>query len=256
MKIIVSIKQVPARDSVLRITSDGRRIDEVGLGYEMNGPDAYALEAALQLRDRFGSEVVVVSAGPERVAKTIREALAKGAQRGIHVLISDGESFAPFKLARILAAAVKDEKPDLFLTGLQAEDSCHGETAVLVAGMLGYSHATIVTEVQPRLNEVRVKRELEDGWSQYVTLLMPAVLSIQSGQSKPRLATMMGIRQAKDKPLQVIAVTNLDKTSMNDLIIERLSIPPRLMEAQIFTGEARDCARRLIAQLQSEARLL
>src|ERR1700681_3661642 len=143
LKIIVAIKQVPARDSQLRIASSGKWIEEADLTYEINEPDAYALEEGLQLKEKHGGEVVVLCAGPGRAAQTIREALAKGADRAIHIEEEDLGRFDPLSLARLLAAALQAEKPDLVLTGLQSDDLGYGQTGVILAEVLGLPHATI-----------------------------------------------------------------------------------------------------------------
>src|SRR4029077_4553185 len=122
MKIIVSIKQVPVRDSQLRIDSNGRWIQENDLSFEINEPDAYALEEALQLKEKHGGEVVALCAGPARAQQTIREALAKGAARSVHVEEENLAAFDSLGLARLLAGAAKAENPDLILTGLQSDD--------------------------------------------------------------------------------------------------------------------------------------
>ena len=124
MKIVVAIKQTPARDSQLRIAGTGKWIEEADLAYEVNEPDAYALEEALQLKEKHGGEVIALSAGPARVAQTIREALAKGADRAIHIE-EDMGALDPLAAARLLAAAVKSEAPDLVLTGLQSLSLIH-----------------------------------------------------------------------------------------------------------------------------------
>ncbi len=256
MRILVFIKQVPAPDSVLRIGPDGKHLDESALTFQMNGPDAYALEAALQLKERWHCEVVVLCAGPERVTKTLREAMARGAERGVHVLTPEEEERDPFRIASVLATAAKSEEADLLLTGLQSEDNCSGQTAVIMAELLGYAHATLVTEVEVLQGRVRVRKELEDGWSQYVTLPMPSVLSIQSGQSKPRLASMVGIRQAKSKEIKVLRTADLEANPSVDQRIMRLERPVRQNQVQVFTGEARECARALVEKLRVEARVL
>src|SRR5581483_7037144 len=170
MKIIVSVKQVPARDSAVRVDSGGKWLDESDLSYEMNEPDAYALEEALQLKEKLGGEVVVVCLGPQRAAQTIREALAKGADRAIHIELNERVMLDALGTARLLAKAIAPEAPEFILTGLQSDDLGYGQTGVVVAELLGYAHATIVMEVEPQGNTVRVKRELEDGWFQNVVL--------------------------------------------------------------------------------------
>src|SRR5271165_2081072 len=115
MKIIVAIKQVPERDAQVRIDSSAKWIDEADVQYAMNESDAYALEEALQLKEKNGGEVVVLSAGPGRVGTTIREALAKGADRAIHVDCADMSGRDALGVARLLAEAIKPENPDLVL---------------------------------------------------------------------------------------------------------------------------------------------
>src|ERR1700722_11229658 len=151
MKIVVAIKQVPARDSMLKVDSSGPWIDDTDLSWEINEPDAYALEAALQLRDAAGGEVVVLCAGPDRATQTIREALAKGADRAIH--IRSAETAAdPLALARTMAKALDSEKPDVILTGLQSDDLGYGQTGVILAEVMGYAHATLVMSIEAGAN--------------------------------------------------------------------------------------------------------
>src|ERR1022692_2022585 len=134
MKILVAIKQVPARDSQLRIASSGRWIAEDDLAYEINEPDAYALEAGLQLKEKHGGEVVALCLGPSRAASTIREALAKGADRAIHIEAEDPGAYDPLEAARLMATALGAEAPDLVLTGLQSDDLGYGQTGPILAG--------------------------------------------------------------------------------------------------------------------------
>jgi electron transfer flavoprotein beta subunit len=256
MKIIVSVKQVPARDSALRVKGDGKWLDESDLSYEMNEPDAYALEEALQLKEKRGGEVVVLCAGPERAAQTIREALAKGADRAIHVRLDDSGALDALATARMLAKAVEAEKPELILTGLQSDDLGYGQTGVIMAELLGYAHATIVMEVEPQGDGVRVKRELEDGWFQNVQLPLPAVLTIQSGIKKLRYATLMGIKKAKTKEVKTVSVADLGAHLNAAMTLERIYPPERHKQTQIFTGDAKQAAQQLVEKLKFEARVL
>ncbi|HWD98731.1 MAG TPA: electron transfer flavoprotein subunit beta/FixA family protein, partial [Bryobacteraceae bacterium] len=202
MKIVAAIKQAPSRDSLLKVNSSATWIEEADLSYEINEPDAYALEEALQLREKLGGEVVVLCAGPERVSQTIREGLAKGADRAIHIETGEQTPSDPLVLSRMLAAALESEKPDLILTGLQSDDFGYGQTGVILAELLGLPHATIVMNVEPESNGIKVKRELEDGWFQNVWMPLPALLTIQSGAAKLRYATLMGIKRAKTKEVK------------------------------------------------------
>src|SRR5437868_5193545 len=162
MKIVVAIKQAPARDSLLRINSPTSWIQETDLSYEINEPDAYALEEGLQLKEKHGGEVVALCAGPARASQTIREALAKGADRAIHIEEENLNSFDTLGNAKLLAAAAKPEQPDLILTGLQSDDLGYGQTGVVLAEVLGLPHGTIIMAVEKIDSGIRVKRELED----------------------------------------------------------------------------------------------
>jgi electron transfer flavoprotein beta subunit len=256
MKIIVSVKQVPARDSTLRVSGDGKWLDESDLTYEMNEPDAYALEEALQLREKLGGEVIVLCAGPQRALQTVREALAKGADRAIYVKIEEQRTLDALGTAKLLAKAIGPESPDLILTGLQSDDLGYGQTGVVLAELLGFSHATIVMEAEPEGNTIRVKRELEDGWFQNVLLPLPAVLTIQSGIKKLRYATLMGIKKAKTKEVRTVPASQLGVGVTPGAVIERVYLPQRNKQTQIFSGEARQVAKQLVEKLKFEARVL
>ncbi len=249
---MVSVKQVPARDSSLRVADGGNWVDETDLSYEMNEPDAYALEEALQLREKLGGEVVVVCAGPASAGQTIREALAKGADRAIHIELEDAGALDAFATGRLLAGAIKPEAPDFVLTGLQSDDLGYGQTGVVMAELLGFAHATIVMEVEPQDGKVRVKRELEDGWFQHVTLPLPVVLTVQSGIKKLRYATLMGIKRAKTKEVKAISAPAIPGPAA----FERVYAPQRSKQSQIFTGDARQAAKDLVEKLKFEARVI
>jgi len=254
MKIAVAIKQVPLRDSPLRVNAAGTWIEENNLGFEINEPDAYALEEALQLREKHSGEVIVISAGPARVSQTIREALAKGADRGIH---SDVATLDTLHVASLLAAALKTEAPDLILTGLQSDDLGYGQTGVILAELLGLPHSTIIMQVQVmndvQPGRVRVKRELEDGWFQHIEMPLPAVLTIQSGLNKLRYATLMGIKKAKTKEIKVI---NAAEAPPGSAVIEKLYAPEKNKQGQIFDGDPKAAAAKLVERLRFEARVL
>src|ERR1700722_18451675 len=189
MKIVVAIKQVPDRDAPVRIAADAKRIEERDLQWAMNEPDAYALEEALQLKEKHGGEVIVLSAGPERVGSTIREALAKGADRAIQIVCDDIGARDALGVVRLLAEAIKPENPDLVLTGLQSEDLGLGQTGVILAELLGLPHSSLILQVELVADgnppaRLRAKRELEEGWFQTIDLPLPALLTIQSGGNK------------------------------------------------------------------------
>jgi len=256
MKIIVAIKQVPMRDSALHPDASGKWIDDAGLSFEINEPDAYALEEALQLREKHGGEVVVLCAGPERAAQTIREALAKGADRAIHIETDALVSLDTLGVAKLLAAAVTPEKPDLILTGLQSDDLGAGQTGVVMAELLGVPHSTIIMQVEVRDASIRVKRELENGWFQHIEIPLPAVLAMQSGSNKLRYATLMGIKKAKSKEIRRMTPAELGGTAAAVASIEKVYLPQKVKQTQIFEGDAKTAAAQLVEKLKFEARVL
>jgi electron transfer flavoprotein beta subunit len=256
MKIIVAIKQVPERDAPVRIAADHKSINESDLNWAMNEPDAYALEEALQLKEKNGGEVIVLSAGPERVGSTIREALAKGADRAIHVQSDDPGSRDALGVARLLAEAIKPENPDLVLTGLQSEDLGLGQTGVIVAELLGLPHSTLIVQVEKTDAGIKVKRELEEGWFQHIELPLPAVLTIQSGGNKLRYATLMGIKRAKMKEVRAVNAADLGPAGAPVLMLEQISLPSKQKSTQILPGSAKEAAAALVEKLNFEARVL
>jgi len=256
MKIVVAIKQVPARDSQLRIAASGQWIEEADLAYEINEPDAYALEAALRLKEKHGGEVVALCAGPERAGQSIREALAKGADRAIHIE-EDSTALDPLACARLLAAAVKSESPDLVLTGLQSEDLGLGQTSVILAELLGLPHSTIIVEVEALPGVIRVKRELEEGWFQHIEMPLPALLAVQSGIGKLRYATLMGIKKAKSKAVRRVTAASLGVASAApSVVLQRLYLPERNQRTQLFEGDPQQAAAQLVEKLKFEARVI
>jgi len=256
MKILVSIKQVPSRDSQLRIDAAGRWIQENDLTFEINEPDAFALEEALRLKEQHGGEVVALCAGPARASQTIREALAKGADRAIHIEEENLAAFDTLGVAKLLAKAIEAEKPDLILTGLQSDDLGFGQTGVVLAELLGLPHGTIIMAVEKIDNGIRVKRELEDGWFQNVEMPLPAVLTIQSGINKLRYATLMGIKKAKTKEVRRLTAAELGVAVEPTASIERVYLPLRTKQTQLIEGSPKEAAAKLVEKLRFEARVI
>jgi electron transfer flavoprotein beta subunit len=256
VKIVVCIKQVPARDSVLRVDASRAWIQEADLSYEINEPDAYALEEGLQLKEKHGGEVVILCAGPARAAQTIREALAKGADRALHLEDENLGAFDPLSLARLMAAALAAEKPDLVLTGLQSDDLGYGQTGVILAEVLGLPHATIIMQVEKQDGTIRVKRELEDGWFQHVEMPLPALLTIQSGINKLRYATLMGIKKAKTKEVKRLTAEELGVKPEAAIRFSRVYLPEKTKHTQILGGSPKEAAAKLVEKLKFEARIL
>jgi electron transfer flavoprotein beta subunit len=254
MKVAVCIKQVVTREWQLRVNDQKTWIRDQDASFELNEPDAYALEEALRLKEKHGGEVVVCCAGPARSTQVIREALARGADRAIHV---ESEALATADanaVADALAAAIKDEGVDLVLTGLQSDDQGFGQVGVILAEKLGMPHATIIMDVQKPDGAagLRVKRELEGGWFQWLTLPLPALLTIQSGINQLRYATLKGIMAAKKKEIKKVAPPAIAPAQR----IARIYFPEKGKKTQMLSGAPADAARELVKRLREEARAL
>jgi electron transfer flavoprotein beta subunit len=254
VNILVCIKQVPAKDAPLAIA--GNWIRESDIGFEMNEPDSYALEEALRLKEKHGGEVIALSMGPERVKQTIKEALAKGADRGIHVADDNFAQLDPLGSAKLLAAAIKQQQCDLVLTGLQSDDHGFGQTGVLLAALLDRPHATIIMAIEMADGKMKLKRELEAGWFQHLECPLPAVLTIQSGINKVRYATLKGIMAAKKKELATITRESLGVSVEPTQRVEKIYVPTKTKKTEFLSGPPKEVAAKLVEKLKFEARVI
>lgn len=256
MKILVCMKQVPQKDAPLKLNESGTWIRE-DVSYEVNEPDAYALEEALRQKEKHGGEVVVISAGPARAQQVLREALAKGADRAIHLEDDKFVGLDALSVAKAFVAAIKDEQFDLIFTGLQSDDYGYAQTGVFLAELLGWPHATIIMQIEKNDAGIRVKRELESGFFQYVQMPTPAILTIQSGINKLRYATLIGIKQAKNKPLKKVTWEEVSSAIGENLQkIEKLYIPQKTKKTEFIEGTAVEIAKKLTEKLRNEVRVL
>ena len=259
MKIVVCIKQVVTREWQVRIDDSKTWVRDRDASWELNEPDAYALEEALRLKEKHGGEVIAVSAGPARVSQVIREALARGADRAIHV---EGDALATadaWTTADALAAAIRDEQVDLVLTGLQSDDQGFAQVGVVLAERLGMAHSTIIMDVQAQPDAsgsggtLRVKRELEGGWFQWIEMPLPAVLTIQSGINQLRYATLKGIMAAKKKDVRVVPAPAAPAARQRIVAIQ---LPQKAKQTRIIGGSPAEAAKELVRVLREEARVL
>ena len=256
LKILVCMKQVPQKDAPLKLNESGAWIRE-DVSYEVNEPDAFALEEVLRQKEKHTGEVVVITSGPARSQQVLREALAKGADRAIHLEDDKFVGLDAFNTAKAFAAAIKDEKFDLIFTGLQSDDYGYAQTGVILAELLGWPHATIIMQIEKTDAGIKVKRELEAGFFQFVDMPLPAVLTIQSGINKLRYATLIGIKQAKNKPLRKVAMAEVQSAIGPNLQkVEKLYVPQKTKKTEFLEGSAGEIAKKLVDKLRNEVRVL
>lgn len=251
MDILVFLKQVPNPDLQFRINDQGTDIRRENLTYQMSGPDEYALEEAVRLKEAHGGRVTAVSMGPERCVDVLRQALAKGADEAVRVANDDPLAFDPGRTARILAAVARRLGFDLILTGVQSEDYAHGATGTLMAGLLGIPGAAVVTQVRVEGREITVHRELEGGVEEVAALTLPALLTIQFGINEPRYASVAAILRASRAPIKVLQPKDLGWSSWADagpgyrVEVKRLTPPPARGRAEMIEGTPEEAAKRL-----------
>ena len=252
MKIAVLVKQVVGSESALEISQDQKWIDNSNATFVMNPPDNYAIEEAMLIKEKVGAgEVVIVSMGPQRVQKVIREGLSKGADRGIHIETESLNEIDPLYISKVLAETLRDENFDLILSGLQSDDSGMGQTGVLLGELLNMSTATLAIETDIDQNKIRVKRELESGWFQWVELEFPASVSIQSGINQPRYPSLKGIMGAKKKEIKVIPASKVEKRQS----ISEIFVPKKSKETEFIETDIDSIVERIIEILKTEVKV-
>jgi electron transfer flavoprotein beta subunit len=258
MKIVVLMKQVANKDAVLRIGPDEKWINETDVSQQTNESDGYALEEALRVKEAKGEgEVVVCTLGPQSAKTVIKDALARGADRAVHVVHDQPNKLSPYQIAKALADAIREENADLVFAGLQSDDASYGQTGVVLAELLGIPHATIVIEVDRASlgDSLRVKRELESGWYQWFTYKLPALLTIQSGISQIRYASLKGIMAAKKKEIK--EVIPAIEAFAGAQTIEKVYLPLKTKQTQILgNGDAKAGAVELVEKLKTEVRVI
>jgi electron transfer flavoprotein beta subunit len=252
------MKQVANKDAVLRIGADEKWINEADVAQQTNESDGYALEEALRMKEAKGEgEVVVCSLGPQSAKTVIKDALARGADRAIHVVVDDSKKLSPYQIAAAIADAIRAENADMVFTGLQSDDASFGQTGVILAELLGIPHATLVIEVdRSKLDgTLRLKRELESGWYQWFTYQLPALLTIQSGISQIRYASLKGIMAAKKKEIAEVTPSIGDFPSGQT--IQKVYMPLKTKQTQMLGGgDAKAGAIELVEKLKTEVRVI
>ncbi len=256
MKILVCVKQVPDMESKFKIDSSAKWYDQSDLVYKINEYDEYAAEEAVRLKEKVsGSELTVLSIGPERVKDAIRKVLAMGADKGIHIMDNDEYLKDPFQKASAIAEYAKGENFDIIFTGLQSQDRGSAQMAPLIAGILNYSFISTIVEFEYKDGYIEVARELEGGLRAKAKVKLPAVVACQLGLNTPRYPTLPNIMKAKRKELKTINIEDLLK--VEPLIeTEKIYFPERKSGGIVLEGKTDEMAEKLIKILKEKTQVV
>ncbi|MEE9173942.1 MAG: electron transfer flavoprotein subunit beta/FixA family protein [Thermoplasmata archaeon] len=249
MHIVVCVKQVANPELQYRIRDDALDIVRDNLTFQVNGPDEYALEEAVRLKEAHGGTVTALTGGPERVTEVLRWAMAKGADEAIRLDLPEGREFDPVFTGRALAQAIQDLDYDLILCGVQSDDYAHGATGPVLASHLGIPHASVVTRVEVEGARVRVSRELEGGLEEQVTLPLPSLLTIQFGINEPRFASVAAILKATRQTIREMPASTEEGPG---LTVRRMYVPEVTRQAEMLEGSGGEVAQKLAAVLREK----
>ena len=257
MKICVLMKQVPDKDVALKINATGLGIDTTDLTFVTNESDSYALEEALLLKEAHGGEVVVCTLGADSSLQIIKDALSKGADRGLFLRDDAFNNLDILSLSKVFVAALKDENFDLIFSGLQSDDVGNGQLGLLIAEHLNTSHASLVMETEMVGDTtIKAKRELESGWFQWTELDFPASLTIQSGINTPRYASLRGIMMMKKKTIDTKSAEDLGLSLTSKTSTTKMYIPEKIKETVYVDGTADEIVSKLVDIFANDIKVL
>jgi electron transfer flavoprotein beta subunit len=250
MKIAVCLKRVPDMDVRFKIAPSGKAVDETGLKFDISDFDGYAVEAALQIKEKLNAgEVVVISLGGDVVQETLRKAMSMGADRAVQ-LKHDGASVDSFAVATALAAELKDGGYDLIMFGRMSIDTAHGAVGAMAAEMLGLPCVTAISKLEFDGRTAKMRRELEGAY-ELVECALPAVVTIDEGIARPRYPSLKGIMAAKKKQLD----SKPAQLPAERLSLDAMALPPERSAGKII-GEGPDAVPELVRLLKEEAKVL
>jgi len=260
MKILCCIKQVPEKDARIRVASDGAWIVEEGISWAISECDRYAVEAALRLKESIGGEVCVLSVGDDKASKGIKEALAMGCDRAIHVQTDAVARADAVTIAKVIARAAKDEEFEAVFCGVQSDDLGYNAVAPAVAELLGARHMQIVLSVEPvGESALKVSHELDNNLIETAEISLPAVLGVQTGIYDVRYASLKGIMSAGSKPQTRYSLEDLGLSEAElapKVTIESLAVPERTHQAEMIEGDPATMAHTLVEKLKTQAKVL
>ncbi len=247
MDIIVCIKRVPqTSEAEVKIDSTGKDIVKDRLTFDTNESDTYALEQAVLMKEKFGGEITVISLGDEDAEDTLRIALAKGADKAIRIKAEDFDELDAFQTSQILKTVIKDLNYDIIFAGCIATDDAYSQIGVTLAELLEIPHAALVIDFDVNENRADVQRELEGGLIEHLDIALPALFTIQTGINEPRYASLIAIRRAAKKEIQIIGKDELQQAEfISNSILEELYVPPISKQVEILAGSPAESAGKL-----------
>ncbi len=259
MNSVVCIAQVPDTEARIKIAAGNRRIDEAGLKFIVSPYDEFALEEAIRIKDAKGGDVMVIAFGPDRVQLALRECLARGANKAMHVKGEVAEADA-LGIAKVLAAAIKSVPHDLVFFGKQGVGTDNSLVGPMVAELLGYPQVNVVTHLEIGDGKLTAHREIE-GAEEIIEATLPAVITAQKGLNEPRYAPLKGIMAAKKIPIEAKSVADLglqDSGIFNQRVtVVSVELPPEKSGGRkIDGGDAANAAKEILKYIREEAKAL
>jgi electron transfer flavoprotein beta subunit len=258
MKIVVCTKYVPDTDIKVKLTGDGKSVDLADVQFVVNPYDEFAVEEAIQIKEKQGGEVIVVSAGSEKGTAGLRTCLAMGADSAIHIKDDSLDSADSFVVGAALAKVCGELQPDLILFGKHGIGTDNGQVPAVVAELLGIAQASVVLKLEIQDKKFRAEREIE-GAREIIEGSLPAVITAQKGLNNPRYASLKGIMAAKKKTIQIRTLGSLG-LGADDLqprvSVVHVTLPPPRPPGKILTGDVGETVPRLVKLLHEEAKII
>ena len=257
MKLLVCIKHVPDTEAKIKVAADGKSPDLAGVKMSVSPFDEYALEEALLIREAGGAtEVVVLGAGDDGIQGSLRQALAVGADRAIHAIAASLDVADALTRARVLAAAIREEAPDLVFTGKTGVGDDEGQVGPMLGELLDRPHVGAVFQLSVADGRFTAYRNIE-GAVEVLEGELPAVIAWDKGEHAPRYPSLRGIMAAKKKPLTTRTIAELGVTVPVPLVVrEALELPPARSSGRIIPGDAGEAANTLARLLREEAKVI
>lgn len=258
MDIIVCVKHVPeTAEADIKIDSTGKAIEQSGLVFDINEWDDYALEEAVQLKEKSGGTVTAITVGSEDADNTLRKCLARGADKAVRLTDPKFEGSDSFAIAKILYQVIKGLPFNVILTGTLASDDGYAAVGPILAELLGIPHATMTKKIELNGDIAKINRELEGGLEEVYEVKLPAVLAVQTGINEPRYVSIMGIRKAMQKEIEVLDLSKigLDESEVGEAgswtKIEKMYVPPAEKQAEFLEGTPEEIAAKIVEILKA-----